>query len=83
MHVDVDGAGQNMKPGGVEGFARRRHEFIGTDGANETVLDGDAGRNDRLGRDDEAAADDQIDNARHPSSLTASPTRRRPEDRRR
>ena len=84
MHVHVDGARQNMQAGGVEGFARRRHGFVGADRKNTAVLDRDAADNRRVRRYDRAVANDQIGgHCGHLHVLTAWPSRRRPEDRRR
>ena len=43
MHVNVDRAGQDMQPGRIQRFARRRHRLRRADGVDLAVLDRDAG----------------------------------------
>ena len=61
MHMAVDGAGQQVKPVGAHLLPCRRHAVVVTDRHDLLAGNGDAGRDDLLGRDHQAATDDQID----------------------
>jgi hypothetical protein len=84
MHVHVDGAGQNVQAARIEGLARERHRLVGADRDDAAVLDRDAGCDHAVMRHHRAVADDEVGGgAAIAGQLTASPSRRRPEDRRR
>ena len=75
MHVHVDGAGQDMKSACVKRLARSRHHRIRPDRDNVTVVDGNAGIDDGLGRHDPAAAYDEISRAhRRPHNIAQPPS---------
>ncbi len=80
MHMHVDGAGQHMQAGGIDGLASRRGIASGAPTARILPsLIATLASNHGIGRDDVAAVDDEIGRVAH----QRRPSRHRPAGRRR
>ena len=61
MRLGVDQAGEQMKPGGIVGGARRWQVLIGRDRDDPPAVDRDSGPALAAGGNDRAAGDRQVD----------------------